>query len=169
MKRVVSHRFDFAVSRGARAFVLASHGATIGLALALPIDLPLAASIALLAAALAAREWRRLGGSLAGIVVRSDGSVVALGRDGRAREGRLVDGAVALPGLASVAWRAADGRRARLESVPPDRLAPGEHRALRTMLRYATSVADAGLPASQARASTRAPLSALDRPATRCR
>ena len=169
MKRVVSHRFDFAVSRGARAFVLASHGATIGLALALPVDLPLAASIALLAAALAAREWRRLGGSLAGIVVRSDGSVVALGRNGRAREGRLVDGAVALPGLASVAWRAADGRRARLENVSRDRLAPGEHRALRAMLRYATSGDEEGAPASQARASISAALSALGWPATRWR
>ena len=169
MKRAASHRFDFAPSRRARAFVLVSHGATIALVLALPIDLPLAASTALLVAALAARAWRGLGLGIAGLVVRCDGSVVALGRDGRAREGRLVDGSVALPALASVAWRAADGTGSTVESVPSDGLAPGAHRSLRVLLRYATSAEEAGAPASHARASISAALSALGWPATRWR
>jgi hypothetical protein len=169
VKRAASHRFDFAPSRRARAFVLVSHGATVALVLALPIDLPLAASTALLVAALAARAWRGLGLGIAGLVVRCDGSVVALGRDGRAREGRLVDGSVALPSLASVAWRGAGGAGSPVESVPTDRLAPGAHRSLRVLLRYATSAEEAGAPASHARASISAALSALGWPATRWR
>ena len=170
MKRAASHRFDFAPSRRARAFVLVSHGATIALVLALPIDLPLAASTALLVAGLAARAWRGLGLGIAGLVMRCDGSVVALGRDGRAREGRLVDGSVALPSLASVAWRAAEeGTGSTVESVPADRLVPGAHRSLRVLLRYATSAEEAGAPASHARASISAALSALGWPATRWR
>ncbi len=169
MKRVASRRFDFARSRLARAFVLASHGATIVLLLALPLDAPLATSAALLVAALGAREWRCLEQALAGIVVRSDASVVALCRDGRACEGRLAPGSIALPALAVVAWRREGERRARIESVPRDRLAPDAHRALRAMLRYATSGDDADAPASHARASMSIALSALGWPARRCR
>ena len=167
MKRVASRRFDFARSRVARGFVLASHGATIVLLLALPLDALLAASAALLTAALGAREWRRLEQALAGLVVRSDGSLVALGRDGRPCEGRLAQGSSALPALAAVSWRAPGEPRARVESVAADRLAPDAHRALRVMLRYSTSGDDAGERASHARASISTPLSALGWPARR--
>lgn len=169
MKRVASRRFDFVRSRVARAFVLASHGATTILLLALPLDAPLAASAALLVVALGAREWRSLDQALAGLVVRSDASVVALCGDGRAYEGRLVPGSTALPALAVVAWRREGEPRARIESVPCDRLAPDAHRALRAMLRYATSGDDADAPASHARASISIALSALGWPARRCR
>ncbi len=169
MKRVASRRFDFARSRLARAFVLASHGATIVLLLALPLDAPLAASAALLVAALGAREWHCVEQALAGIVVRSDASVVALCRDGRACEGRLAPGSIALPALAVVAWRREGEPRARIESVPHDRLAADAHRALRSVLRYATSGDDADAPASHARASMSIALSALGWPARRCR
>jgi hypothetical protein len=169
MKRVASHRFDFGRSRLARAFVLVSHGATTVLLLALPLDAALVASTALLVAALGAREWRCLDQALAGIVVRSDASAVALCRDGRACEGRLVSGSIALPALAVVAWRREGDRRVRFENVPRDRLAPDGHRALRAMLRYATSGDDADAPASHARASMSIALSALGWPARRCR
>ena len=167
MKRSASHRFDFGRSLLERTFVLASHGATIVLLLALPLDVPLVASAALLVAALGAREWRRLERALAGIVVRSDGSVVALGRDGRATEGRLARGAIALPALAVIAWRPEGEREVRVEAVAGDRLAPGAHRALRVLLRYATSGDDADEPASHARASISMALSALGWPARR--
>ncbi len=170
MKRVASRRFDFARSRLARAFVLASHGATIVLLLALPLDAPLAASAALLVAALGAREWRCLEQALAGIVVRSDASVVALCRDGRACEGRLsrrdrsrCRRSPWLPG----GGRASGGCGSK--ALPRDRLAPDAHRALRAVLRYATSGDDADAPASHARASMSIALSALGWPARRCR
>jgi hypothetical protein len=169
MRRVVSRRFDFQPSRRTRVFVLASHAATIGLVAILPLDVPLAASTTLLVAALGARAWRDAGEGLAGIVVRSDGSVVALRRDGRAVDGALADGGVALPELAAIAWRAEDERRTRHESVAPDRVGVARHRELRVMLRYATSGDEAEAPASQARASMSAALSALGWPARRWR
>ena len=150
--------------------MLASHGATIVLLLALPLDALLAASASLLVAALGAREWRCLERALAGIVVRSDASVVALCRDGRACEGRLAPGSIALPALAVVAWRQEGEPWVRIESVPHDRLAADAHRALRAVLRYATSDDDdAGEPASHGRASISMALSALGWPARRCR
>jgi hypothetical protein len=167
MRRVAVRRFDFAPSLRARAFVLATHAATIALVTALPLDPPLAGSVALLVVALGAREWRRLDEALAGMVIRSDGSAVALGRDGRVADGALVEGSVALPGLAAIAWHAEGERRRRVESVPADRVARDAHRELRVMLRYATSGVDAPEPASQARASMSAALSALGWPARR--
>jgi hypothetical protein len=167
MRRPASRRFDLNRSLLERTFVLASHGATIVLLLAFPFDVPLAASAALLVAALGAREWRRLERALAGIVVRSDCSVVALGRDGRPSEGRLARGSIALPALAVVAWRPEGERQVRFEAVAGDRLAPEAHRALRVLLRYSTSGDDAGEPASHARASISMALSALGWPASR--
>ena len=173
MKRVASRRFDLASSRALRGFVLVSHGASAALALALPLDVPLAASIALFATALGLREWRSIERGLAGIVVRSDASVVALRSDGGAVDGTLVPGSVVLPWFATIAWRASDGGPARREGVPADRLTPPAHRELRAMLRYAggeaTSADAAGVPESHARASIRTALSALVWPAIRCR
>ncbi len=167
MRRVTSRRFDFAPSEAARAFVVASHAATLALVATLPLDPMLAASLALLVVALGARERRARGWGLAGMVVRSDASVVALCADGRAVDGALAAGGVALPGLASIAWRAEGERRTRRESVPFDALAAERHRELRVLLRYATSGDAAGPPASQARASISAALSALGWPARR--
>ncbi len=169
MERPRSRRFDFSPSRRARAFVVVAHVASAALVGALPLDPMLAGFGALLVAALGARAWRDADGEWTGLVVRSDGSVVALGNDGRTCPGRLAEGSVALPGYVAVVWRADGERRVRTIGLAGDRLPARDLRDLRVLLRYATSVADAGLPASQARASTRAPLSALDRPATRCR
>jgi hypothetical protein len=47
----------------------------------------LIASLALLVVALGLRAWRSLDGELAGLVVRSDATLTALGRDGRTLEG----------------------------------------------------------------------------------
>lgn len=167
MRRVASRRFDFAPSRASRAFVVASHAATVALVAILPLDPLLAASLALLVVALGVREWRACDRGLAGMVVRSDASVVALCADGHAVDGVLAEGGVALPGLASIAWRAEGERWTRRESVPFDALAAERHRELRVLLRYATSGEAAGPPASQARASISAALSAFGWPARR--
>jgi hypothetical protein len=169
MARIRSRRFDLAPSRRTRAFIAFAHVASAALVGALPLDPLLAGSGALLIVALGARAWRDADGEWAGLVVRSDGSVVGLGNDGRSRPGRLADGSVALPGHVAIAWRAEGERRIRTIGVAGDRLSARDSRDLRVQLRYATSAVEAGMPASQARASTSAPLSALVRPATRCR
>lgn len=161
MRRIASRRFDFLPSRATRAFLIVSHAATLALVASLPLELPMRASLALLTVALGMRAWRAERGGLAGMVVRSDGSVVALGGDGRAIDGALAEGGIALVSLASIAWRAEGERRTRHASVPVDALRPEAHRALRVLLRYATSGEEAGLPASQARASISAALSPL--------
>ena len=169
MRRLATRRFDFAPSRAARAFVLASHAATLALVAALPLETFLAASLALLVVALGLRAWRSLERELAGLVVRSDATLTALGRDGRTSEGVLSEGSVAQPRYAAVAWRAHGERFARVESVPWDRLSEPAHRELRVLLRYATSGEEAGAPSSHLRASISAALSAFAWPARRWR
>ena len=169
MRRVVSRRFDFSPSPATRAFVLVTHAATIVLVVALPLAVLMAASLVLLVVALGLRTWRGLDGALAGMVVRSDGTLTALARDGRAIGGTLVAGSVALPGYASIAWRADGSRRVACESVAADRVPSAAHRELRVLLRYAISGDEAGDPSSQARASMSAALSALLWPARRWR
>ena len=169
MRRLATRRFDFVPSLVARRFVLVSHAATLVLVVMLPVSALLAASLALLVVALGLREWRRFDRALAGVVMRSDATLTALQADGRVAEGTLADGSVARRGYAALAWRAAGERRVRVESVPWDRVGRGAHRELRVMLRYATSGVVASRPASQARASIKAPLSALAWPARRWR
>ena len=169
MRRLATRRFDFAPSRAARIFVFGSHAATLALVVALPLDPLMIASLALLVVALGLREIRTLDGALAGIVVRSDATLTALACDGRAVEGVLAEGSVALPRYAAVTWRANGERFKRVESVPWDRLGASAHRELRVMLRYATSGDEAGPPASHWRASISAALSFFAWPARRWR
>ena len=143
--------------------------ATLALVAALPLDPLMIASLALLVVALGLRAWRSLDGALAGIVVRSDATLTALARDGRAVQGVLAEGSVAQPRYAAVTWRADGERSRRVESVPWDRLDANAHRELRVMLRYATSGEDAGAPASHLRASISAALSCFAWPARRWR
>lgn len=167
VRRPVSRRFDFAASSSVRAFVIVSGAATLVLVASLPLDRPLRVSVALLVAALCAREWRGAGKGLAGMVIRSDASVTALGCDGRTMAGELVEGCIALPLLATIAWRGEGERRARLAFVPCDALAREPHRQLRVLLRYATSGDEQDAPESQARASMSTALSPLLWPARR--
>lgn len=169
MRRIHSRRFDFSPSVAARRFVAVSHCATAALVAALPLDALMASSLMLLVAALGLRSWRGLERGLAGIVIRSDATLTALAHDGRAIDGTLAPGSSALPGYAAIVWRAEDARRSRCECVPADRLAGEAHRELRVLLRYATSGVDALAPASHARASISAALSALLWPARRWR
>jgi hypothetical protein len=169
MRRVASRRFDFAPSRAARRFVVASHGATLALVVAMPLEPGLVASLALLVVALALRAWRAADGALAGMVLRSDASLTALRLDGRAIDGMLGPRSVALPRYAAVAWRVSGERALHVEAVPWDRLGADAHRELRVLLRYATSGEEALSPASQARAWISAALSALAWPARRWR
>ena len=169
MRRSTSRRFDFAESRGSRTFVIVSHAATAALVVVLPLAPLMSASLVLLVVALGLRAWRGLDRALAGIVLRSDATVTALRADGRAIEGTLATGSIVRAGYAAIAWRANGERRARVECVPWDRAAPPAHRELRVMLRYAISGEVAGRPASQARPSISAALSALAWPARRWR
>lgn len=169
MRAVASRRFDFRSSRPWRVVIAASYAATALLVATLPLSPLLASSLALLVVALGLRAWRDADGECAGFVLRADGSLVALMNSGRAIDGRLARGSVALPGYAAVAWRAEGDRVARTCAVPGGRLTADDARVLRVWLRYATSGEDAGAPASQARASTMAPLSALARPASKWR
>ena len=167
MRRVASRRFDFSPSRAVRRGVLAAHTATVALVVALPLDALMTSSLVLLVVALGLATWRGLDEALAGMVVRSDGTLTALARDGRAIDGTLVTRSVALPRYAAIVWREQGARNLRCESVPGDRLTAEAHRELRVLLRYATSGEEARVPESQARASMSAALSALVWPARR--
>jgi hypothetical protein len=169
MRAVATRRFDFRSSRAWRAAIVTAHAATALLVATLALPPLLAGSLLLLVLALGLRAWRDADDACAGFVLRTDGSLVALMRSGRVVDGRLARGSVALPGYAAIAWRAEGERTVRSCAVPAGRLAADDARVLRVWLRYATSGEDAGVPASQARASTMAPLSALARPASRCR
>ena len=169
MHRVVSRRFDFAESRVLRAINVGACGATMSLVAWLPISFPPRASLATVVVALGARALARARESIVGMVVRSDGSVVALRSDGRAIAGTLAAGSVAFPAFATIVWRAEGERRTRCVAVPADALSREAHRTLRVLLRYATSGVEAEAPASQARASISRALSLFGWPARRWR
>ncbi len=169
MARVVARRFDFADSRAIGAFVMFACGATAALVAALPLPAGWRGLTAALVIAAGARTLARSREAIVGMVVRSDGTVVALRADGRALAGALADGCVVLPAFAAIAWRATGERRRGLVAVPRDVLAPEAHRALRVMLRYATSGEDAEPPESHARASISRALSFFGWPARRWR
>lgn len=169
MRRVVSCRFDFADSRALRAFITGACTATLPLVTLLPLSFPLRTSLAALVVALGAQALARAGESIVGMVVRSDGSVVALSADGRAIPGALAAGSVVFPAFATIVWRAEGDRRTRSRAVPADAVSREAHRTLRVLLRYATSGVEAGAPASQARASISRALSLFGWPARRWR
>ena len=169
MHTVASHRFDFAESRALRAFIVGACAATLPLVACLPLPFPLRASLAALVVALGVRALDRARGSIVGMVVRSDGSVVALRADGRAIPGALAAGGVVFPSFATIAWRAEGERRTRSRAVPADALSREAHRTLLVPLRYAPREIEADAPASQARASISRALSLFGWPARRWR
>jgi hypothetical protein len=113
----------------------------------------------LLVAALAAKAWRV--DTPDALIVRLDGTLALLARDGRSTEALLMNGGYLGPRLVSIAYRPLGCRRSRVVLVLPDMLAADDLRRLRVRLGYSRSDDDAGLPASHARASSSAPLSAL--------
>lgn len=169
MQKVVARRFDFADSRAIGAFVMLACVATVALVAGLPLPAAWRGLSAVLVIAAGARALARSRVAIVGMVVRSDGTVVALRADGRALAGALADGCVALPAFAAIAWRATGEWRMGVVAVPRDVLTPEAHRALRVVLRYATSGEDAAPPESHARASISRALSFFGWPARRWR
>jgi hypothetical protein len=152
-------RVDLVPSRLRRAFIVASYGSTACLCAALPLDGWLRGWSVLLVAALAAKAWRI--DTPAALIVRLDGTLALLARDGTSTEALLMNGGYLGPRLVSIVYRPLGRRRCRAVAVLPDMLAADDLRRLRVRLGYSRSDDDAGLPSSQARASTSAPLSAL--------
>jgi hypothetical protein len=152
-------RVDLAPSRLRRAFIAASFGATACLCASLPLDGWLRGWTVLLVAALAARAWRA--DTPAALIVRLDGSLALLARDGTSTKAALMNGGYLGTRLVSIVYRPLGRRRCGVVTILPDMLPADDLRRLRVRLGYSRSDDDAGLPASQARASTSAPLSAF--------
>ena len=157
MRRTPPLRVDFAPSGLRSCWVWTSHGATGLLFALLPVSLPMRAFALLLVVALALRAARSDGP--AGLVVRIDGTLVILERDGHATEAVLAAGGYTGAFVTTILMRENDTRRRRTCLVLPDMLPAADFRRLRVRLRYAISVEEAGAPASQACASTSAALS----------
>jgi len=134
--------------------------------------------LAIVTAILAWNLRRCAGRGVPAIVhVGVDRSITVTDRGGRSRAGAVLDDSYVGSALTTVVW-SADGDRwwrpARTILFVRDSLPEDDFRHLRVLLRYGsppgeavTSGTDAGRPASQARASTRMPLSAFDCDATR--
>lgn len=152
-------RVDLEPSRVRRAFIAAAYAATAVLACALPLALDLRLWIVVLVAALAARAWRER--PPAALIVRLDGTLALLRDDGASIEATLVNGGYLGVRLTSIVYRPLGRRRTHVIAILPDMLTEDEYRRLRVRLNYASSDDDDGVPASHARASTSAPLSAL--------
>ena len=153
-------RVDLAPSSLRRAFIGIAYVATAVLVGLLPLTLELRASTILLIAALAARAWREV--PPAALIVRLDGTIALLERNGDSVEAWIDNGGYLSPRFTSIVCRPLGSRRARVVTIFPDMLSRDDYRRLRVRLNYTRSGDDDGVPASQACASTSAPLSALD-------
>jgi hypothetical protein len=152
-------RIDLVPSRLRCAFIVVAYAAAACVVGLLPLGFALRAWAVLLVAALAVKAWREE--PPAALVVRLDGSLALLDRLGTATEGTLVNGGYLGEHVVTIAWRRAGQRRREALAILPDMLGADELRQLRVRLAYASSDDEAGAPASHARASTSAPLSAL--------
>ncbi len=157
MRRTPPLRVDFERSRLRVRWIWGSHGATSLLVSLLPLSVPVRGFAVLLLVALALRALRD--DLPAGLVVRTDGSLVVLERDGHATDAMLVPGGYTGAWVTTILLRAGDARRMRTLLVLPDMLPAGDFRRLRVRLRYAINAEDALAPTSQACASTSAALS----------
>ena len=153
-------RVDLVPSTSRRIFIGVAYAATAMLVALLPLSLALRASVILLVAGLAARALRVA--IPCALIVRLDGTLALLERNGASVEASLVNGGYLAARFVSVVYRPLGCRRTRVVAILPDMLDAESFRRLRVRLRYARSDVDDGVPASQARASTSAPLSALD-------
>jgi hypothetical protein len=152
-------RVDLVRSRLRCAFIVAAYGAAACALMVLPLGLALRAWSVVLVAAWALRAWRLE--PPAALLLRLDGTLALLDRDGGATDVLLVDGGYLGVRLVTIAFRRAGRHRCEALAIFPDMLDADDLRRLRVRLAYASSDVDAGAPASQARASISAPLSAL--------
>lgn len=152
-------RVDLEPSSWRLAYIGVAYGATALLVALLPLALDLRSWVIVLIGALAARAWRQR--PPAALIVRLDGTLALLRHDGASMEATLVNGGYLGARYTSIVYRPLAHRRTHVVAILPDMLPPDDYRRLRVRLNYASSDEDAGVPASQARASNKAPLSAL--------
>lgn len=141
MKRSPRLRIEPRPSRIGCTLIVAACSATLLMLASLP--LPLAgklAGVAAVATVLASALWRCTGRGVPAIVhVGLDRRITVTSRDGRSRDGTVLDASYVGARLATIVWRA-DGERwwrpARTILVLPDSLAAEPFRQLRVALRY---------------------------------
>ena len=115
------------------------------LVLALPLDTWSMAAALTAIAIVAARGFRRFAGRAAPVLlcVGHDRRIAITTRDGRSRDGVILDDSYVGAGLTTIVWRPDRARRfapARTMLILPDMLAPDEFRRLRVLLRYGRPV-----------------------------
>ena len=150
---------DLVPSRLRRAFIFAAYGAAMAVMLVMPLGAALRAWSVLLVMALAVQAWRRE--PPAALVVRLDGTLAIVERDGTAHEATLAAGGYVGVRMVTIVYRRTGRPRSEALAIFPDMLPADDMRRLRVRLAYSRSDDDAGVPASHARASTSWPLSAL--------
>ncbi len=133
------------------AWVVASSAAVAALVLALPVD-PWATAGSLVAVLVAAARGFRLcagRGVPALLHVGVDRRLAVTARDGRTRQGSILDASYVGASVTTIVWRPDDAPRlvpARAILILPDTLPGDDFRRLRVLLRY-------GRPASESVAS----------------
>lgn len=152
-------RIDLEHSKWRRAYIGIAYVATMLLVGALPLAYSLRFWLVVLVASLAVRTWRER--PPAGLIVRLDGTLALLREDGTSIEATLENGGYLGARFTSIVYRPLGSRRSHAIAILPDMLPSEDFRRLRVRLNYARSDDADGAPASQARASTNAPLSAL--------
>lgn len=147
MKIPLRLRLEPRRSRMGNAFVAAAAAATSALLvlLPLPVEALLAGGGAVLAV-LGSALWRSTGGRPPAVIhVDAHRRIAVIGRDGRCRDGVILDDSYVGAWLTSIVWRA-DGepwwRPAHTLLVLPDVLARDEFRRLRVLLRYGRPAGD---------------------------
>ncbi|MEO8847407.1 MAG: hypothetical protein ABI440_02075 [Casimicrobiaceae bacterium] len=133
---------------------------TLAVVWSVPLAAGLRAWLSLLVVAVSARAWGAK--TPAALVLRLDGTLAILGHDGSSIETVIGNGGYLSSVFTSIVCVPLGCRRQRVIAILPDMLAPEDFRRLRVRMRYTRSGDDDGVPASHARASTSAPLSALD-------
>lgn len=100
--------------------------------------------------ALRRHAWRTAPAAVVEVMVSSDAVVVVRCRDGRLAAGHVRSASFVHPRLTTLVWRPDGARLSRSVLLLPDMLAAEDFRRLRVLLRYGSSEADAGAPASHA-------------------
>src|SRR5512143_2831469 len=173
MKSTPRLRLEPRPSRIGVAATVAGAAAVLVLVAVLPLDPWLTAAAVLAALVATVRGVRTCAGSgvPALLHVGLDRRLSVTARDGRSRDGKILDASYVGARVTTIVWRA-DATPwylpARAILILPDSLPSDDFRRLRVVLRYGrpaidkvASGVDADRPASHARPSTRAPLSAF--------
>ena len=174
MKRAPRLRLEPRPSRIAAAAVIIGAIGTASVVFIVPLPWWGCALALLVIACVVTRELVTCAGRgvPAFLIVGDDRRITVCGRDGRTRDGEILDASYVGASLTTILWRT-DGapwwRPASTLLILPDMLGREDFRRLRVLLRYGAPASRArsngvaaDRPSSQARASIRAPLSPLD-------